>query len=543
MDKRLYNPFLIALFFLITLIGYLSLVIYFDNTNLTTSNGLYKSIDVLGWEKGTRFAVDSGGLLYAFGMGMIAKLIPDSWVTFYGTVADFFTYRKLTYIHSFFGALASTTVLIFAYQVTRDRLWSVLVALLHAVSAFILANSVSSEDIIPGYFFFCVSFLCFYQALVTEHKRLYLTMTTLSVLGAMFLHWTLFPPILCSYGLIALWMIWEDKKYIKLFTEQLAVFCGLIELYVIIANKFLEGHQKFLKVLYPSKAGPSSWVGFCWFKFESLYLGIGNFLVGGQNLPTFSNASSSNILRTILSWGVTLMSLSICFYTLRKDTSRKHKVLAAMGIGIFTFGQLENMYGSPFDPQFQVQPMFIITGGLIIIYFYESWRRIFKLTIPILICFVATDNFLTYKTFKGLDSQSVKGFQEFRSLFPKDQIKLVHLVYEGWQPWLMIFDYESSWDAYLKDVTSLNTPFQFHPGISVKAASEQIMQEINTAIGQGKRVIATTPWIAPDYIESLQIENVSKADTQELKRILLSHYKIKKIYNLSWGEFAEIERK
>ncbi len=547
MNKRLNNIFLTCLFLSVLIGFYISLVVYIDNTNLSTGNGLYKAIAVLGWEKGTSFVVDSGGLLYAFGMGMVAKLIPDSWVTFYGIVTDFITYRKLAWIHSIFGALASTVVLVLAYQVTRDRFLSITVALLHAVSAFIFVNSINSEDIILGYFFFCLSFLFFYQAITTDFKRLYFTLATLSVLGAMFLHWTLFPPIICTYGLVGLWLCFKDKRYIRFFIEQMLLFFGLIKVFVLLSNFFFAGHFKsklrFFDILYPSKAGPNSWLGFCWHKFESLYLGIGNFLVGGQNLVDFSSASGQNIVRTVFSWALTLISLSVCIHVLKKNPLQKYKILASMGLGIFVFGQLQNMYGQPQDPQFQIQPMFIMTVGLILLSLNEKWRTALKIALPLLIISVGVDNFISFKTTRGADSQVAQGFKEFRSLFPKEETKIVHLAYEGWSPWLMIFDYQSDWNIYLADVTCLNKPFHSTPGISVQKAAQEIMAEIDAALARGKRVIATTPWVDPAYMNVLQSQNLTKSQVDELKEILLRNYKVKKTYQLLWGQFAEIERK
>ncbi|RZI47150.1 hypothetical protein [Candidatus Finniella inopinata] len=547
MAKNLCNAFLSTIFFLILLTFYLSLVVYLDNTNIATGNGLYKAVDVLGWEKGTRFVVDSGGLLYAFGMGMLAKLIPDQWVTFYGVVTNFISYRKLALIHSIFGALASTSILIFAYQITRDRLLSTSIALLHAVSAFILVNSITSEDIMPGYFFFCLSFLFFYQAIITDSKRLYLTLTTFSVLGAMFLHWTLFPPIICTYGLVGLWLCFKEKGYIRLFVEQLFLFSGLIGLFVLSSNFLVASHFKsklrFFDLLFPNKAGPGSWVGFCWHKFESLYLGVGNFLVGGQNVATFSGVSGHTIIRTVFSWALTFLCLGVSIHILRKDTFEKYKILASMGLGVFIFGQLQNMYGQPQDPQFQIQPMFIVTVSLILLSLGQKWKVALRVALPILVVLVGFDNVLAFKQSKGADSQAVKGFKEFRELFPKEKTKIVHLAYEGWSPWLMIFDYQGDFTIYLEDVSCLNTPFQFSPGICVKQAADQIMQEINSAMERGKRVIATTPWIEPDYMDALQSQNLTKQQVNELKEILLSHYKIKKTHTLLWGQFAEIERK
>ena len=89
-----------------------------------------------------------------------------------------------------------------------------------------------------------------------------------------------------------------------------------------------------------------------------------------------------------------------------------------------------------------------------------------KIALPLLIISVGVDNFISFKTTQGADSQAVQGFKEFRSLFPKEETKIVHLAYEGWSPWLMIFDYQADWSVYLENVTCLNKPFHVSPGIS-----------------------------------------------------------------------------
>jgi hypothetical protein len=137
----------------------------------------------------------------------------------------------------------------------------------------------------------------------------------------------------------------------------------------------------------------------------------------------------------------------------------------------------------------------------------------------------------------------VRGYKEFRDHFPKDSTKIVHLAYEGWSPWLMLFDYEGDFKVYLKDVTCLNTPFHFTPGISAKDGAQQIMSDIDAALALGKRVIVTVPWVDPDYIYALRAQNLTKDQTIELRKILLEHYQIKSTYKLKWGEFAEIEKR
>ncbi len=398
----------------------------------------------------------------------------------------------------------------------------------------------------PGYFFFVLSFLFFYQAMTTSYKRLYLTGTTLCVLAALFLHWTLFPPMVCTYGLLVLWLLKNKDISIRLIIEQLLLFNALILAFVAMANTLVGSHfnnkLSFFQVLYPKKAGPGSWVGLSWHKIESLYLGVGNFLVGCQNVLTFSAMPTSNLGRTIVSWIVTIFCLGVVSRFLRQARPVEQKVLAGFGVGVFVFGQLQNMYGQPQDPQFQVQPMFIITLGLILLYFCQQWRGVLKVGLGVCSFLIGMDNFLMMKPLRGGDSQAVIGYQEFRHHFPKDHIKLIHLAYEGWSPWLMLFDYQGDFKTYLKDITCLNTPFHLYPGISASEGAQKIIDEIDKALAAGKKVIATTPWVDPSYIDVLQSQNLSQAQIKELKTILLQRYRVKQIYKVSWGHFAELER-
>jgi len=535
-------------FFLAILSIYILLIIYLDNTNITTSNGFYKSIDSNGWEKGTRHAVDSGGLLYAFSMGMISKFIPDSLVSFYGEVTNFVAYRKLAWINSFFGAASSTVVQVLAYQVTKDKIWSLGTAFVHAFSAFILINSIISEDIIPGYFFFVLSFLFLYKALEGSHVRLFLAGSTLSVIAMMLLHWSLFPPLAASYFVVLCFLTYHERAYLRFFFEQFFILIVVLYIFSKLATFFASGKYNIdlsvWSILYPNKAGPGSWVGFDWIKLACLYEGVGNYLIGGKNVGVPFSGDFSHVIRNIISWSITLSSVVFLLIMFFKEEKKNLKIIALFGLSIFFFGECQNLYGQPQDPQFQVQPMFILTTCLICLNFLRpAIKNSMRIVMLVFALIIGIDNFVALQPYCSGDGIMVRGYKEFRDHFPKDSTKIVHLAYEGWSPWLMLFDYEGDFKVYLKDVTCLNTPFHFTPGISVKDGAQQIMSDIDAALALGKRVIVTVPWVDPDYIYALRAQNLTKDQTIELRKILLEHYQIKSTYKLKWGEFAEIEKR
>ena len=257
-------------------------------------------------------------------------------------------------------------------------------------------------------------------------------------------------------------------------------------------------------------------------------------------------AGSLLMVRMIASWILTIGGIGLFIKELLRENRRELKVVAIFGLSIFFFAQAQNIYVQPQDPQFQVQPMFIITLGLIICYFQDSVKKYVKSLLPILVLIIGMDNFIMLQPFRGADAIMVKNFAEFRDHFPKNSTKIVHLGYEQWSSWLMLFDYESSWNMYLKDITTLNSPFHFKHGISIQEAANQITDEIDAALISGKRVIVTSPWVndsSNEYIYELAALNLTKEQLIQYKEILLKPYQIKNVYTLKWGKFAEIEKK
>lgn len=530
--------------FLGLLFVYWALIIWVDNTNITTGNGLYKAVDVHGWETFTKFTVDSGGLLYAISMAAISKLIPDSLVSFYGDVVPgFVTYRKLAFINSLFGAGASVILYNLSFRITLSKMWSLCVAFVHAFSAFILINSIISEDIMPAYFFYLLSFLFVFKGLFDNQKRrLWLTLATFSTLAVMFLHWSLFPIAALTYLVIGVYICRQDQQFVRLIIEQIILFLGTIFLFCFLTNA-IGGHLyksrlHFLDILLPHKAS-GSWVGFSWMKFESMFTGIGNYLFGGLPMDKIPNILSIIFLRIAMTW----LSVIFLFATIWKNKTiilegPYTRILLIFGVCSFVFGQLVNLYSQPQDPQFQLQPMVLISLGLICLHDLQLKKYINALFI---FCGVlAFDNIQRLQNFKGQDSKAVTGYKEFRQLFTKETTKISHIAYESFSAWLMIFEYPGDWNKYLEEITCINTPVHHHPHLTIPEHAQFILKELEAAHKAGKRIIATGPWINRDSMMCLTIIHLKPAQIDELSNILLSKYKVKQTYKLKWGEFAEI---
>jgi hypothetical protein len=100
------SPIAACFVFLIFASIYLVAVVELDNTNIGTTNRLWKTPAVRGWEKGTGQKLDSGEWLYLPLYGLLCRAIPDGWVS-YGVHGPVVTFRKMALFNAMFGGLAS----------------------------------------------------------------------------------------------------------------------------------------------------------------------------------------------------------------------------------------------------------------------------------------------------------------------------------------------------------------------------------------------------------------------------------------------------
>jgi len=125
---------------LVVAAAYVILVVNLDNTNVGTSNGLWKSVDVRTWKQGIDGSIDNGGLLYAPVYGHLANLIPEAMLR-YGAPAPDVTFRQMAVLDAVFGGIASGLVFFLALRFMGSPWVAAVIAFIHATSGFVLLNS------------------------------------------------------------------------------------------------------------------------------------------------------------------------------------------------------------------------------------------------------------------------------------------------------------------------------------------------------------------------------------------------------------------
>lgn len=516
-----------------------------DNTTITTTNGLYKSLNIKAWQSLSSFPTDNGGYLYAPLMALLTKLIPDWAVNFYGNISPFLIWRKMVLVHSVFGAASSAVIFLLSRCLNNKTTLSILIALAHAVFSFVLINSINTEDIMPGYFFFVFGFYMFILGIQNPLKhRIFFTLTTLSTVSTIFLHWTLFPPAALSYTVLLLFLMKKDTKYIRIGLEQICLFLGIL-IFASLIGRLLQSllnvgtPPTFWGLLLPSKAG-GSWTGFFWQKLECLYLGMGRYFFSRVNDNVFPSTLIERFSIT-LGWFLILGSILTMVRIVLHKYSHQLTLVALFGISILFFGELQNLYGSPQDPQFQLQPMLITTLAFICFANLKIPDKIKAFFLCFIIFLCLSFNVNNLFKLRNQDSFLVSATKEMDLRFPGNQVQVVQTSYESFSIYLMLFR-KQSWDTYLSEVVSLNTPL--NKGMTTASAIIDFFERrIDDALRSKKKIVIKSPWIDPDYIYSLQQQKLPKEECEKLALYLLKNYSVVKQHTLMWGTFVEIERK
>ena len=525
-------PWGLALLLLLVLVCLNTAAIrYLDNTNLGTTNGLWKAPSIAQWESAGSGQIDSGGVAYGLSMGLLCRLIPSDAVE-WGGRRGFLTFREVTLWNGVFGAVASILAFSIAWMMSGSRAIAVLILLTHFSSGFILLNSMNSEDIMPGY----TAYLgCALGVVRWSRHGGYLPIIAASVCLALagLLHWTLLVP-----GAIALAvccviaMIREPRTAIQIGAAACAffVFVGLALALLSAVNNQFSG--SILEFLYPAKAGPSGWVGFQLNKLPLVVTGAGNYFNGAQLVHSWARLLTNRSMQTdvALSWTALLVALvSIGYWWLRSRRSRSGggSETTAFFLTVLFVGELMAAYGHPYDPQFQIQPLGIIFVGFTTLLMLarqalrgRAWFACI-FVFSLLMCANLADNWLRLERFRGGDGRSLEQVAELLEQYPAQEFVIVSHAYEGWSTWLYAVTFKGDREAYLDYTVHLATPFADHQGVSASAAVEQSANRINEAFANGKRVAATVLWNQEPGEFSESLHTLTNADTALEYSILL----------------------
>lgn len=547
------------LVFLIFASIYLVAVVEMDNTNIGTTNGLWKTPAVRGWEKGTGHKLDSGEWLYQPVYGLLCRAIPDGWVS-YGTHGPVVTFRKMAMFDALFGGVASGVVFLLAMRFLRSIQASAIAALAHGCAAFVILNSINSEDILPAYTFFLL--MTFWLFAFLDSGRIgHLAGAGFCCAMLTLLHWTLMIPALAGVitaGLVVMVKDWRRAWVLPLF---FAVFLTVLQLFAMgfgpskggawelgsLESKTgavrFEKIASILEILHPSKTAANGYLGFRWNKVVSAFVGIGNYFLGGRNIADNRDAfSDASVLRWMrISWVFTMVTLAaLAWAAIRRDRTR---LLAVFGLAVFAMGEMEHIYSQPQDPQSQIQPMFATILGVIVILEALGRVRFVALAMGAALLLEGGENARLMLARRGEDSRYMKQANELAQVFSPDNTVIVSQGWEEWNTWVYSETFGGDSPRYLAENIGLVSGFILHVGATPVEAADLMAKQIGDALAEGHRVVANVVWVGSreDFAYSL-----STLATIENARIytdrLYGAFHAGRSWDTSVGKFVELQK-
>jgi hypothetical protein len=493
--QRYFLGFLVAI---LTAALYITLIVTIDNTNLGTTNGLWKAPQVSDWEYGRARPVDDGEYLYTDLYGHLARVVPDSWLR-YGTAPRDVTFRKMAILNGVLGGVAAGCVFVLGLLITSSRLVSVAIWILHAGAGFVLLNSINSEDIIPAYTCIVAAVLCLIEFFQTASIISFILSAVLVGLATL-LHWSTFPPAFAALVVVCAFLLLKHPRFFWTGALWLTVFLSSIKLMILAV---LPEFKKLPlgTVLLPGKANAAGWVGLFVEKIWFFLLGVGNYFSGANNLSNFRSAlESSSVFRSmIISWMVLAIALgSCCAAALRPSTRPIPRILSIFALVMFAVGEAGAIYSQPQDPQMQIEPMFVVIAGMLLLPWANRILRRAAVGAVVLFALNGAWNVHLMMPQRGLDSRAIADVTEINRLFPKETTVVVCQGMEGWITWQYVFFWDGHSAEWMKRNFQLARPFTTVRGISGDAAAEMMEAEINDARSHGLRVVASALWTTPE---------------------------------------------
>jgi hypothetical protein len=487
-----------AVVFLIFAGIYTTAVVKLDNTNIGTTNGLWKTAMIRGWEKGTGNNLDSGEWLYAPLYGRLCRLIPDRWVS-YGTPGPIVTFRKMALLNALFGSLASSVVFLFVMRFFASVLAAFAATLAHACAAFVIVNSINSEDIIPAYTFFLLTTYFLFSYLQTNRLVYFFVSIPCCALLTL-LHWTLMIPTLAGVITVGMLLVIKDWRRVWILPTFLGLFLTLLYLFMLWFGRM----HSIREILYPSKAGPSGYLGLHWTKVLYAFIGIGNYFLGGRNLDDYRIAfGDPQILQWMrLSWLFAIVTITaLVFAAVQRNSPPLVRLLAIFALAIFGVGQMEHLYSQPEDPQSQIQPMFASIAGVIVI--LEAVGRAFGERAGRLLAFAMAGAFMLEGAFnvivtsqtRGEDGRFMSSALDLAQKFPPETTVMVTHGWEPWNTWIYAETYAGNSDRYRARNIALVNGLLEHPGLPVLDAADLVAKEIADQKIQGRRLVTNVLWV------------------------------------------------
>lgn len=492
---------------LLTTLLLLCLIGWLDNVHINTTNGLWKSVDVNDWKAGSPGArLDPSNYLYFPTMAALCRFL--DWLGIYRDE----TWKQMAVANTPFAGIAVASVFALIRNLTGQLYAAVAAAVFHLGSAFFLSLAVSNEDIMPSYSLVLVAMVLaavWFDAPSVARVASVSAIFTLGWLTEWRLIFPALPPLILALAL--------SSGSIRRRTGLIFWFLLVMVAVAFLVVKCTDGHPGAVGlsgVFWTGKGVGTGWGGLSLEKLNLLPAGMGEYLLGGANLPVarltgplgkeWSGAFAFELLL--------LLTLSLLLW--RRRNEAKVRAAAMVFLGALVAGEVMNAYSQPSDPQMQlnVMPWLTLAVGLVLADILRS-RYFQRAAIPALALSILplAYNVHVFAAMRGRDGLMTAAIQQIDNLTDRTRAVFVYTGFEGivtWQYalWLRHGQRPRIWGLGLCELGTapqlqpefkwfaLFAPIIYHPELTNEDYLAAIKTELNCAFDKGYRVIAGPVW-------------------------------------------------
>ena len=486
-------------------------ILWFDNTQTITSNGVFKALTVRSWMADPGAArLDPSNYLYYPLMAVLCRLL-DLLGVMPGDPR-----HQLSIINAFFAAVSLCIIYRLVLHITGERTVAWAAALFHLAGGFFFNLAISNEDILPAYTALLGAMALSVAWLPDANWKRVATISALFTF-AWLLEWRLMFPTLPGL-LIALALTpgtaGQRSGRIALF---LGVMVGLAQVAILLWGPQEGNVGPVADLLWTGKGVYTGWAGYSATKLTYLWVGIAEYLVGGGNLGNLAFLGPllpEMYVSTVIIGTVALVSLVAI---LRLRESPAIRFTAVIFGTTFVAGEAMNLYSQPQDPQMQLNVMpWLTIGWALALKTLGPGRRIMTAAVAVaLATALLSYNIYRIMPLRGAEAPWRNVLQQIEA---RTNPAATVFLFQGFDQIVseMFYEWDGDWTYFARlgpsptevpkaKLLTLVNGFIHHPSDSPEQTARRLEAQILRALGLGYGIVTNNIWerTEPEFLAAM----------------------------------------
>lgn len=520
-----------------------------QNVHISTTNGLWKSLDVARWIQTPSWALiePSNAIFYPV-YAALARVL-NALGVFPGMA-----WRQMAIINALFAGISGAIVFAFVSRWTRNLTITLLASTAYMLSGFVLLHGLVNEDIMPGFTWILASTLmaCAWFGKPTALKII--AVALVFAIGWLF-EWRLMfpslPPLLLALFLApgsALQRVWRPS----LFLAAMAVPPAVVAASTLTVFNKAQALKLFFTLFWTGKGVGTGWGGYSANKLWFEWSGTAEAIFGARHLQHVDWLWTPSARGVLAGTFLMIVFAVLCVrYIWRNRENASVRAAAVIVGGNAVCGVIFNLYSQPQDPQMQINVMIWALFGWVLLMKAilgngEQSRspQVNALALVAAATVAVIPSAYALKTayeHQGTDRRAIQLVNELDKQFdPKTTVYVYH-----------DFDPVITWQSTklgLRPHTStqslppaptpiykwigIATDSVLHPEWSGAQHAEKVIDEINRALALGYRVVTSQFWTTDEaqWISSYSTIVPNPEKTRDLRRVLHETFQAKAVW-------------